>query len=119
MAIIDASPGVEVEMIVDDLPLKEYEDSEIDEEDERTTTRFVEAMSSQVFGIRCKLLPNFKYEGNGVGFSLSADGTFVDGRFIMKDSLQTVISKGYQAGQGDVRKYRFAELETGTYHSRA
>lgn len=114
MAVIDVLPAVQVEMTVDDVALKEYKDPDLEEKDERTTTQYVEAASGQVFEVRCMVAANFKYEGNCFHIIIYADGTRIDGWFMEKGyGAQTVVSKGYNPGDGAIRKYRFADLDIG------
>lgn len=113
MAISDALPGVKIEVIVNGAALKEHEDHEL-VEDRRTTTRYIEAVSGQVFAVAIKLLPSFEFKGDCVAFPIFADGTWVQAPHLYKGkSKTTYLSEGRDVGGGMVRECRFAALETG------
>ena len=113
MAIIDDLPGVVIEIIVKGTALKEYEDDELDE-DERTVTRYIEAVSGQEFAVRIKRLPNCEFKGDCISFTITADGQDVDFPLLSKTKgRHTHLSEGKEEAGGYERKYRFADLETG------
>jgi hypothetical protein len=112
MAVIDILPGVKVEVTVKGGALKEYEDPDIEEE-ERTVTRYIEAVSGQVFEISAIVLPNFKFKGNRISFQYFVDSTRIENISIKKNERdRNAISEGCDPGDGQIRKYRFATLET-------
>ena len=113
MAIIDILPGVQVEITVHGSALKEYADPDLEEED-RSVTRYVEAMSGQTFEIVFTVLPNFEFKGDCIGFIVVADGLRVSGRMISKDSeKRQTKSLGYDRNRGELQRFRFASIETG------
>ena len=106
MAVSDDLPGVEVEIVVKGKALKEYKEEHI-EEDERTTTRYIEATSGQEFAIRMKLRSSFKFKGDCIAFYIGADGQSVDGIIISEeDRKHKRVSEGREEDGGFVRKYR-------------
>lgn len=52
--------SIDVRIIVDGKPLKEYEDQNVNLDDERLRTRYVEVKVGQKFGVRVKLLQGFE-----------------------------------------------------------
>jgi hypothetical protein len=58
MAIIDAIPGLTVEVIVNNIPLREYPDPEADAGPKQATT-YIEAHSGSTFWILTKFLDDF------------------------------------------------------------
>ena len=114
MAIIDELPGVMIEVTVHGEALNELrEEGFVD--DKRTVTRYLEAVSGQTFAISINLLPAFKFKGDAIAFRISADGKMVDTPIMLKQNIQRyAISQGLRTSDNSVRKYCFADLETGT-----
>ena len=113
MAVIDVLPGVEVSITVKGDALTEYHDDHL-EDDEQTTTRYIEAVSGTIFVVQISLKKDFVFAGNCVECTIYVDGTWADGPFISKGESHTRISKGIDVDGGTkVKKYRFATLETG------
>ena len=118
MAIIKDLPGVKIEIAANGVALKEHQDTEIAEE-ERTVTRYIEAVSGQIFAVSIQLLPQFQFKGNCVFFQIYADGTWADGPVINKGEHGLVrLSEGKDTADGKVRRYQFANLERGNVSRR-
>jgi cytochrome c oxidase assembly protein Cox11 len=84
MAVIDILPGVEVEVVVGETALKEYEDSDTEEE-ECTVTRYIEVQPGQTFAILCKVLPEFDFIGDCICFDFYVDGQKIEGKIVKKE----------------------------------
>lgn len=115
MAIIDDLPGVKIEVTVEGVAREEHTDPDV-AEDERTITRYIEAATGQEFVVNIELLPDFEFKGTCVAFEVSIDGRQVDSPTLTKSStFRTISSKGVELAGGMIRKYRFADLETGEF----
>lgn len=113
MVISDDLPGVQIELVVEGVALKEYEESE-PEECERTVTRYVEAASGATFAIKASILPGFEFKGQCLELSFFTDGDWTDAIIIDKyDEDKSYLSEGMEGGEGSIYKYRFASIETG------
>lgn len=120
-------PGVEVAITVQGNDLKEYDDdeepTEIASEDEEVVhvTKYVEATSEQVFAIRIKVTRDFDFAANALKFFISMDGSQVASHTVVKlvSRMRTYehVSEGCRGGDGRLRKYQFAVLETGKFAS--
>lgn len=111
MAILDDLPGVEVDIIVNGEALKQYEDTEL-QEDKRTVTRYIEAVAGQVFAVRTTLSPDFKFRGDSLSVQVFADGKKVDCVCMTEDNKE-YSSEGMDVSPGLICKFRFSNLETG------
>jgi hypothetical protein len=58
MAILDAVPGLEFQILVDGQPLPEYENEE-EPQDDDTVTKYIEAQSGKKFAIKYKFNNSF------------------------------------------------------------
>ena len=113
MAVIDDLPGVKVEITIEDNSLAEHVENGL-VEDERTLTRYIEAVSDQQFEVYIELLPNFDYKGDCIAFVVTVDGKQTDALMLLKTSgFRSIKSKGVEVAGGLIHKYRFADLETG------
>jgi hypothetical protein len=114
MAISEHLPGIVVDIRVDGTSLKEYQDSTV-KEDQRTTTRYVEAKSGQNFIIHFRCLPEFQFAGDCITFRVCMDGEWMDISLLPK-TKRSATSRGVELPGGMVRKYYFNDLETGKNH---
>lgn len=114
MAISDNVPGVKVTVAVDGTDLTEYRDEDLEEE-EGTTTRFIEAKTGQTFEVRITVDRGFHFAGDTLACYVSLDGQWVHTPLIGQDSCRFQshcrTSSGALTGDGMLRKYQFAELE--------
>lgn len=113
MVVSEALPGLEIAITVDGIPLYEHRDpNEVEEDEPRTTTRYLEVTSGQVFAISIKVLPHFQYQGDCIAFNIRADGELVADPVIRRtDTVQAFISEGPALASGKVNKYTFADIE--------
>lgn len=116
MAISDDVHGIEITITVDEQGLKEYVDRDLDE-DERTTTRYIEAKSGATFGVRAKVSKNFAFLGTAITVQVYVDGERMDTLLIMRSKCRAGgklrHSRGHIPCPGQLCQYRFAVLETG------
>ncbi|KAK3706739.1 hypothetical protein LTR37_012584 [Vermiconidia calcicola] len=117
MAIIDDLPGVRVEIMVDGNVLKEYEDHDL-EEDERTITRYVEAVSGQVFAVAVTLPPDCQFKGDFIVFRIHTDGKRVDAWCCHESSTRSryVMSDGRMKPDEDTKVKELGTLEVQVLH---
>lgn len=116
MAVTDALPGVEVTVEVDGQPLKEFTDQGLEEEP-RTITRYVEAVSGKRFILKVEVKNHAKFHGNSYRASVEVDGHSVDRRVIHKPKKSgTPIVKtinGFQVSGTEVKEFMFSGLDLG------
>jgi len=72
MAVTDKHPGLEVEVVVDGAPLKEYNDD--DSNDQEIVSKYIEAQSGAEFAVRSTFTAPFP-RGHGVQIAVRVDGT--------------------------------------------
>lgn len=117
MAVSDEIPGLEVTITVNGKPLKEYEDTTLREE-ERTVTRYIEAVSGQEFKVCFKVRNGAHFAGNLLACKISMDGNFVVTPILRKvssrhgDHVRTI--DGQEQAEGMMKKFFFSAIETGT-----
>ncbi|KAK5127456.1 hypothetical protein LTR85_006795 [Meristemomyces frigidus] len=115
MAVHDELPGVQITIIADGQPLHEYQDTDIDEDD-KTVTRYIKADSDQEFKIKVELGKNTVFKGDCLSFQVFVDGTQVDDLLPSKSQALegglTQYSEGVDLPNNQIRKYRFASVET-------
>lgn len=120
MAISDDVPGLEICIVGDGRTLVEYEDKDITEE-ERTTTRFVQATSGQHFAILFNVAKGTNFKGDSLCCEIKIDGTVVKRHLLNKayfrDKDYSSSLKGCEAPGEMIRKFSFASLETGNVGS--
>ena len=116
MAISDDLPGIEVAITVDEADLKEYRDPDLDE-DERTTTRYIEATSGQAFAIRIKVSRKFKFAGDTLAFRIRVDGRKVGyplvSSYRCRFASYELVERGCRVSETKTRRFEFSSLETG------
>lgn len=78
MAIIPGVPGLDVEIKVDDVPLVEYIDEDI-EDDANTVTRYIRATSGGKFTVHWTFQEDFEYREWDINTRLYVDGKRIDG----------------------------------------
>ncbi|KAK4549817.1 hypothetical protein LTR36_005118 [Oleoguttula mirabilis] len=115
MAVTEELPEVEVAIFVDGVALREYEDTDIEEED-RTVTRYVEATSGKSFQIHLKVETSCKFFGDCLAFAIYIDGKKVGSPIVMEKKCEkdahTRVTKGMQVSADRNRSFVFTSLET-------
>ncbi len=81
MAIIKGVEGIEVTLSVDGKDLNEYVD-ENNRDEEKTVSRYVEAVSGKDFAVRCRISREAKFEGDSISFKVHADGKKMRGIYM-------------------------------------
>lgn len=119
MAISDLMPGLAVNIKVNGQILKEYNDSDLAAED-RTVTRYIEAVSGDIFEIGLQVEKGFRFFGDALSFDVHVDGSDkVDGPLIRREKCiggeHTRISKGCRLPDDQVKLYQFASVKTGMF----
>lgn len=116
MAIVPGCPGLVVEVLVDGVPLQEYNDDEDEEGSPGITTKYIEAHSGSSFTIRFSYANSLPVHPHLVRISL--DGQRIYTRFYLnsvprqKHAIESRISK---IGEQTVcRKFQFRELDIST-----
>ncbi|GAB7364864.1 hypothetical protein MBLNU230_g5656t1 [Neophaeotheca triangularis] len=114
MAVTDALPGVEVTVEVDGQPLKEFTDQELEEEP-RTITRYVEAVSGKRFILKVEVNKHAKFHGNNYRVSVEVDGHSAQQRLINKPKKSgTPIMasiEGFLVSGTEVKEFMFSGLD--------
>ena len=73
MAVID---DIEATVCVGDNPLKEYKDSELDDDGPKEASRYIEAESGKAFGVKFKLPKAYPWTSDGLTAEIHIDGTY-------------------------------------------
>lgn len=78
MVNLEDVPGLDISLLVDGVPLKEYEDSE-EVKIDRAATRYVEVQSEQHFGVSIRFDEPFVRRAKDVQCTLRMDGQGISG----------------------------------------
>lgn len=116
MAVLDTVPGLEVQVVVRDQPLHEYEDCDVHVPKD-TIERYVEAQTNANFEIRYSFAQPFPTD-RAVSMLITIDGNDVDEPLLRPSELFDIkghTSSGpvYKSGLWKVRKYRFRGIRIG------
>lgn len=116
MAIVKSLPGFEVTIVANGKPLTEHVDSSEPDED-RKTTRYIEAVSDQVFEIHVKASKGAQIQGDALLSYIYIDGKYVSGIFLEKGTNESHdrvgVKKGARESLNTIREFCFASLESG------
>jgi len=122
MAVLDELPGLEVQIIVNKTPVKEYDDNE-EEVVDKTVTRYIEAESEAEFEVRLKFQSMFNISAkHSVAAEVLLDGKYGNGVVLRKEKelslryteLYTIASATeVEAGKYFDRNFCFLKLDTG------
>lgn len=130
MAIIPSLPGLEVEVCVNNTPLREYEDDDPDPSLGRATdksvSRYVEARTDQDFVVRFRIQEDFAGDCPVLAFSTDVDGIHLHSTRLRAESsgrrkrslekeCATVRSYDPISGQAVYRTLRFSVINTCKY----
>ncbi|KAF2742442.1 hypothetical protein M011DRAFT_481733 [Sporormia fimetaria CBS 119925] len=100
MAVLDALPGLKVEVLVDGAPLEEFDDIANLGSDFPTISKFVKAVSGSEFAVKCSTDEEIKAPRGPPTIRLDSKVRLVEGVRQKKN------------GRHWLRKFRFSELET-------
>lgn len=118
MAITDTSPPVEVEILVNDVALQEYNDDDDDSVSAHTVVKYIEAVSGAEFAVRYRLDPKPSHD---VSVDISLDGKWAVSRIIQLSHyplayIQKTITgvNSNKDGSWVLSKFSFSDLTIGT-----
>ncbi|KAK0937568.1 hypothetical protein LTR29_010901 [Friedmanniomyces endolithicus] len=116
MVAVDLLPGIDISITVAGQALLEHEDHD-EEQQDRTTTRYVEAVSGQIFEVRITAQKGFRSGGDMLSFRIHVDGSKAINIPALRNSACSFnsyvhISQGCRQNRSEVRRYCFATLET-------
>lgn len=118
IAITDTSPPVEVEILVNDVALQEYNDDDDDSVSAHTVVKYIEAVSGAEFAVRYRLDPKPSHD---VSVDISLDGKWAVSRIIQLSHyplayIQKTITgvKSNKDGSWVLSKFSFSDLTIGT-----
>ncbi len=115
MAIFKGVDGIEVTILVDGKDLKEYVD-ENSQEEERTVSKYVEAVSGKSFAVRCRVSKKAKFKGDAISINVYADGKSVGGIYAqharLKQAAVDHLIDSLQVTSNRYQKFVFSEIHT-------
>jgi hypothetical protein len=112
---------LEVKIIVEDAyPLEFDDDDDEAEGSESVTTKYIEAVSGAKFGIRCKVLPGYRFDEDFLSFQVFLDGQRAGGKHFPREKHDNrigeaaLVTHAHMYGKDHKKslKFRFADLET-------
>lgn len=116
MAIVKSLPGFEVTIVANGKPLTEYIDSSEPDQD-RKTTRYIEAVSDQVFEIHVKAKKGAHTKGYGLEANIFVDGQLIISPLLAKKMFSSrdyvTVRKGRQVSADTIEPFCFASIDTG------
>lgn len=117
MAIIQAYPRLKVEIVIDNVPLEEFDDED-DPASRTTVTKYIESQSGAHYAIKCLLTQ--PWPGASVLLDFYLDGKWVRGSFMMQkdfigNTLERLIEGANYSEKNTfyLQKFRFSELTIG------
>ena len=112
---------LEVKIKVEDAYPPEFDDDDDEAEaSESVTTKYIEAISGAKFGIRCKVLPGYRFNEDFLSFQFFLDGQRASGKHFFKEKHDNrmgdaaLVTRAFMYGK-DYKKsleFRFADLDT-------
>jgi hypothetical protein len=121
MAILRDQPGLKVEILVDGVPLQEY-DYENEEIMPSVVTKYIEAKSGDNFTIRYTVLPQFHIK-HALVVQSYLDGKSMAKRVFSEERIRKYANRTVTgvreaiAGKYYERKFCFSQLNTGQLYS--
>jgi hypothetical protein len=121
MAIIEAIPGIEVQVVVDGQPLQEYRaPPDDDDDDHKQVTRYVIAQPGKHFAVYVRRAPHCKFGAPkwDVNIRMKLDGLPVRGRFLNRNQVEKVatldgVDQETKPGKWVKRNFVFSAIELG------
>jgi hypothetical protein len=117
MAIANEQPRIEVEILIDRAPAKEYEDEEKEEHEANASTRYIEARSGTKFEIRYRFAEKLQYD---VLVDAFIDGKCLRSGFaLLKDFHNGTLEHTFDGvrsnngGKWLLSRFSFSDLNTG------
>jgi hypothetical protein len=114
MAVLDAVPGLEVQIYVDGQPLKEYRD----EDDQPVVAspneciQYIESQTDKEFSIKASTHQDYKWNSPALKARMFLDGAHMTGRFIYRNNEHGLIS-GVSLAGGFLSAFTFSKIDTG------
>jgi len=122
MAVLPFLPGLEVEIIVNDVPLSEYDNDSDTPASPTTITKYVKATSGAHFAIKITLTEAFPFPKGDVQACISLDGRWLMGRIVREAQFfgsKLTMGRLSQIGQhSKIQRLCLAELEISKFNRR-
>jgi hypothetical protein len=122
MVVPPSCPGLNVEILVDDQPLEEYDDVDESAAPPNTITKYIEAQSNAYFAVRVKFDHEFLFPASDINYKIFIDQECSSSSLIPADDLFTPsgrIARGRKTPMGDgtntLQKFRFIPLDLGEF----
>ncbi|KAF2721461.1 hypothetical protein K431DRAFT_312528 [Polychaeton citri CBS 116435] len=119
MVVHPSFPGVDVMVAIEGKEAKELKDDTLEEDSERTITRYIEAVDGLPFSVKFKVDRSAEFKGDCYNCHIFLDKKLVSGPIMCKSSVQK--GKMYFECDGDIAAgqkwpFRFSGLETTSSH---
>lgn len=118
MAVLGAYPNIEVQIVCNGAPLKEYDDDDEESAEPNTVTKYVEVVSGAEFQIQHDIM--VPWPRHEILFECTIDKQNIGGNLIKKRRYQGRIYRytkngalSYKKGQWSTQRFHFAELLIG------
>lgn len=111
MAVIDTVPGLEIQILVKNQPVKEYAD---EESDQSAKTVYIQTEPGTEFKILFKFTKNFDFQNHDAILTASADGECVACKAFIRSQLegrefdQEISGRKYV--ESDQRSWKFQKI---------
>lgn len=116
MAISEMLPGLEVVVVQNGTEMIEHTDNDV-EDNERTTTRYIEAKSDQEFAIRIGVTARTDFTGDTLACHVYVDGKWAQAPILEKSRFRwdnyVRYVRGVEVQNSLEKRFHFAGLETG------
>jgi hypothetical protein len=120
MAIIPGVPGLEVEVLINEEPVKEYEDEDAEEVPtvSGSVAKYIESQTGAEFSFRCKFSKDSSLQNDDLAIIFSIDGTESVKHLCRKKNLpwEPILKLGHRYWKDDewfLKKFTFTELNIG------
>ena len=115
---------IKVAITIDGQELREYDDEEVDNDDQNSVSKYVEAASDVEFQIMTSAPTSYQFTSDAVRMNVYMDGAFVDAFLLAKGSVGRVhawhaCSSGARTFDGNrwtVEPFKFREITAGMFH---
>ena len=124
MAVISTCPGIEVEIVVDDSPLEEYDDDDVGDLPSNTLSKYIEAISRAKFEVRYTFTRSFiklLRTGQGIKVAILVDGAEANNAIMGKDEISAsrdyyfTGAWSYENGRHFQSQFCFRDIQIGMY----
>ena len=112
---------IKVAIVINGQELKEYDDEDVDNDDQNSVSKYVEAISDAEFQIMTSAPSWYQFTSDAVQMHVYMDGAYVDNRLMRKESANRLCAwqlyvygaKRFDGDRWNVKPFKFREITAG------